>query len=77
MMSELAAIKRAVDPRETLLVVDAMTGQEAASLVASFHSAVGITGAVLSKVDGDSRGGAALSVFEVRKWGFLRGCRVS
>ena len=52
----------AVNPAETLLVVDAMTGQEAASLTASFDSAVGITGAILTKLDGDSRGGAAVSV---------------
>jgi len=51
-----------VEPDETLLVVDAMTGQEAASLTAAFDSAVGITGAVLTKMDGDSRGGAAVSV---------------
>jgi signal recognition particle subunit SRP54 len=51
-----------VNPAETLLVVDAMTGQEAASLTASFDSAVGITGAILTKLDGDSRGGAAVSV---------------
>jgi signal recognition particle subunit SRP54 len=51
-----------VNPTETLLVVDAMTGQEAASLTASFDSAVGITGAILTKMDGDSRGGAAVSV---------------
>ena len=51
-----------VNPSETLLVVDAMTGQEAASLTASFDSAVGITGAILTKLDGDSRGGAAVSV---------------
>jgi signal recognition particle subunit SRP54 len=51
-----------VKPDETLLVVDAMTGQEAASLTAAFDSAVGITGAVLTKMDGDSRGGAAVSV---------------
>jgi signal recognition particle subunit SRP54 len=51
-----------VQPDETLLVVDAMTGQEAASLTASFDNAVGITGAVLTKMDGDSRGGAAVSV---------------
>ena len=49
-------------PDETLLVVDAMTGQEAASLTASFDAAVGLTGAVLTKMDGDSRGGAAVSV---------------
>ena len=52
----------AVEPDETLLVVDAMTGQEAASLTAAFDAAVGITGAVLTKMDGDSRGGAAVSV---------------
>jgi signal recognition particle subunit SRP54 len=51
-----------VNPSETLLVVDAMTGQEAASLTAAFDSAVGITGAILTKLDGDSRGGAAVSV---------------
>ena len=51
-----------VNPKETLLVVDAMTGQEAASLTASFDAAVGITGAILTKMDGDSRGGAAVSV---------------
>lgn len=51
-----------MNPSETLLVVDAMTGQEAASLTASFDSAVGITGAILTKLDGDSRGGAAVSV---------------
>ena len=51
-----------VQPQETLLVVDAMTGQEAASLTAAFDNAVGITGAVLTKMDGDSRGGAAVSV---------------
>jgi signal recognition particle subunit SRP54 len=47
---------------ETLLVVDAMTGQEAASLTASFDEAVGLTGAILTKMDGDSRGGTAVSV---------------
>lgn len=62
LMKELAQIKDKVQPDETLLVVDAMTGQEAASLTASFDSAVGITGAVLTKMDGDSRGGAAVSV---------------
>lgn len=51
-----------VEPDETLLVVDAMTGQAAASLTASFDSAVGISGAILTKLDGDSRGGAAVSI---------------
>jgi len=62
LMDELKRIKEAVRPDETLLVVDAMTGQEAASLTASFDSAVGLTGAILTKMDGDSRGGAAVSV---------------
>ena len=51
-----------VQPQETLLVIDSMTGQEAARLTAAFDSAVGITGAILTKLDGDSRGGAAVSV---------------
>ncbi|URR36672.1 signal recognition particle protein [Thermosynechococcus sp. HN-54] len=65
MMAELAAIKDAVQPHETLLVVDAMTGQEAANLTRAFHEQVGITGAILTKLDGDTRGGAALSVRQV------------
>jgi signal recognition particle subunit SRP54 len=62
MMAELARIKQTVQPHETLLVVDAMTGQEAANLTRTFHEEIGITGAILTKLDGDSRGGAALSV---------------
>eukprot|EP00545_Synedropsis_sp_CCMP1620_P013459 CAMPEP_0119007664 /NCGR_PEP_ID=MMETSP1176-20130426/3163_1 /TAXON_ID=265551 /ORGANISM="Synedropsis recta cf, Strain CCMP1620" /LENGTH=584 /DNA_ID=CAMNT_0006959857 /DNA_START=21 /DNA_END=1775 /DNA_ORIENTATION=- len=62
LMEELQRIKDATNPDETLLVVDAMTGQEAASLTAAFDSAVGISGAILTKMDGDSRGGAAVSV---------------
>jgi signal recognition particle subunit SRP54 len=62
LMDELKRVKQEVSPDETLLVVDAMTGQEAASLTAAFDSAVGITGAILTKMDGDSRGGAAVSV---------------
>lgn len=62
MMAELARIKATVQPDETLLVVDAMTGQEAANLTRTFHEQIGITGAILTKLDGDSRGGAALSV---------------
>jgi signal recognition particle subunit SRP54 len=62
LMAELQRIKQTVQPDETLLVVDAMTGQEAASLTAAFDSAVGLTGAILTKMDGDSRGGAAVSV---------------
>lgn len=62
MMGELSQIKTTVNPQETLLVVDAMTGQEAANLTRTFHEEIGITGAILTKMDGDSRGGAALSV---------------
>lgn len=62
MMAELARIAQTVKPHETLLVVDAMTGQEAANLTRTFHDRIGITGAILTKLDGDTRGGAALSV---------------
>jgi len=62
LMEELRNIQKTIQPSETLLVVDSMTGQEAASLTASFDNAVGLTGAILTKVDGDSRGGAAVSV---------------
>jgi len=65
MMGELARIKETVQPDDTLLVVDAMTGQEAANLTYTFHEQIGITGAILTKLDGDSRGGAALSVRQV------------
>ncbi|PKA65496.1 Signal recognition particle 54 kDa protein, chloroplastic [Apostasia shenzhenica] len=65
MMDELKEVKQAVNPTEVLLVVDSMTGQEAAALVTTFNIEIGITGAILTKLDGDSRGGAALSVREV------------
>ncbi len=65
MMSEMVRIRSAVNPDEVLLVVDSMIGQEAAELTKSFHEKVGITGAVLTKLDGDSRGGAALSIRKV------------
>ncbi len=65
MMGELARIKQTVKPHETLLVVDSMTGQEAANLTRTFHDQIGITGAILTKLDGDTRGGAALSVRRV------------
>jgi signal recognition particle subunit SRP54 len=65
MMGELARIKDTIKPDDTLLVVDAMTGQEAANLTYTFHDQIGITGAILTKLDGDSRGGAALSVRQV------------
>jgi signal recognition particle subunit SRP54 len=62
MMAELKRIKDTIQPHETLLVVDAMTGQEAANLTRTFHDQIGVTGAILTKMDGDTRGGAALSV---------------
>jgi signal recognition particle subunit SRP54 len=65
MMAELAGIKNTIKPHEVLLVVDAMTGQEAANLTRTFHEEIGITGAILTKMDGDSRGGAALSVRKI------------
>ncbi len=65
LMAELANIKKTIQPDETLLVVDAMTGQEAATLTRTFNEEIGITGAILTKLDGDSRGGAALSVRRV------------
>ncbi|NJO43110.1 MAG: signal recognition particle protein [Cyanobacteria bacterium CRU_2_1] len=65
MMAELAQIKNTVTPHEVLLVVDAMTGQEAANLTRTFHEQIGITGAILTKMDGDTRGGAALSVRQI------------
>ena len=61
MMQELVDIKNAVEVHQTLLVVDAMTGQEAVNVATEFNDKVGIDGIVLSKMDGDSRGGAALS----------------
>ncbi len=65
MMEEMVRIRTAVQPDEVLLVVDSMIGQEAAELTRAFHEQVGITGAVLTKLDGDSRGGAALSIRKV------------
>lgn len=62
MMAELEAVKEVVKPVETLLVADAMTGQEAVNVAAGFHQRVGLTGLILSKVDGDARGGAAISM---------------
>ena len=62
---EIAAINAAVEPTETLLVVDAMTGQEAVSVAQAFADAVPVTGLVLTKIDGDARGGAALSISAV------------
>ena len=62
LMQELQNIKDKVEPHEILLVVDAMTGQDAVNVAETFHEMLGITGVVLTKLDGDTRGGAALSV---------------
>ena len=59
MMAELENIKASINPHETLLVVDSMTGQEAATLTREFHNRIGITGAILTKLDGDTRGGGS------------------
>jgi signal recognition particle subunit SRP54 len=65
LMAEIGAVAAAVTPVETLLVVDAMSGQEAVAVAQAFRDAVGVTGLVLTKVDGDARGGAALSISSV------------
>lgn len=65
LMAELAAIKDATDPTDRLFVADAMTGQDAIKSAGEFNARVGVTGVVLTKMDGDARGGAALSVVSV------------
>ena len=65
LMEELQNIKNAVKPQEILLVVDAMTGQDAVTVAASFDEQLGVDGIILTKLDGDARGGAALSVRSV------------
>jgi len=65
LMAELAAIQSAVDPTDRLFVADAMTGQDAIRSAGEFNSRAGVTGVVLTKLDGDARGGAALSVVGV------------
>lgn len=65
LMDELAEVKARIEPSEILLVADAMTGQEAVSIAETFHERLGLTGIVLTKMDGDARGGAALSMVEV------------
>lgn len=62
LMQELKAVRDEVNPHEILLVVDAMTGQDAVNVAQSFHQEIGLTGVVLTKLDSDTRGGAALSV---------------
>ena len=65
MMEELQTLKDVLSPHETLLVVDAMTGQDAVNAAQEFHERVNLTGLIMSKLDGDARGGAALSVTKV------------
>src|SRR6267378_787802 len=65
MMDELRALKAAVAPKEVLLVADGMTGQDAVKIARGFHEGVGLTGVILTKLDGDARGGAALSIHGV------------
>ena len=62
MMAEAAAVRDAAKPHETLLVADAMTGQDAVTVAGAFHDKIGLTGIMLTRVDGDARGGAALSM---------------
>ena len=64
-MAEITELTRVVRPVETLLVVDAMVGQEAVGVAQAFAAAVPLTGLVLTKIDGDARGGAALSISAV------------
>jgi signal recognition particle subunit SRP54 len=65
MMAELGRIKDAVKPHEVLLVADGMTGQDAVRIAQGFHQTLGVTGVILTKMDGDARGGAALSIYGV------------
>jgi signal recognition particle subunit SRP54 len=65
LMAELVRVRDAVAPREVLLVADAMTGQEAVSIATRFHEALGLSGIVLTKLEGDARGGAVLSMRQV------------
>ena len=65
LMDELESVHKAVSPIETLLVLDAMTGQEAVRVAEEFHERLNVTGLVLTKMDGDARGGAALSITKV------------
>ena len=65
LMAELTEVKKATNPGEVLLVADAMTGQDAVRVAESFHQQVGLSGLILTKVDGDARGGAAISIRSV------------
>lgn len=65
MMAEIKALHQATDPTETLFIVDSMTGQDAANTAKAFHDALPLTGVILTKTDGDARGGAALSIRQI------------
>ncbi|MDI6728553.1 MAG: signal recognition particle receptor subunit alpha, partial [Thermodesulfovibrionales bacterium] len=65
LMNELLAVRTKVNPREVLLVADAMTGQDAVNMAKSFNEQIGLDGIILTKMDGDARGGAALSIRDV------------
>ncbi|MBL8977226.1 MAG: signal recognition particle protein, partial [Gemmatimonadetes bacterium] len=67
MMDELKALKAAVKPHEILLVADGMTGQDAVRIASGFHEALGLSGVILTKMDGDARGGAALSIYGITR----------
>ncbi len=67
LMTELRNVKNSLDPREILFVADAMTGQDAVNIAKQFNDQIGIDGIVLTKMDGDARGGAALSVREITR----------
>ena len=67
MMAELKAVKALSEPDEILLTLDAMMGQQAANVGLSFHEQLGCTGVIITKIDGDTRGGAALSIKEIAK----------
>src|SRR5687768_9825290 len=67
LMDELKRLKAAVQPTEILFVADGMTGQEAVRIAQGFDGALGVTGVILTKMDGDARGGAALSIYGVTK----------
>ncbi|HPT16139.1 MAG TPA: signal recognition particle protein [Kiritimatiellia bacterium] len=72
LVAELKNLRDAVDPRNVVLVLDAAIGQESVNVAQTFHEAVGLTGLILTKLDGDARGGAALSVVSVAKCPILR-----
>ena len=72
LVAELKALRAAVEPQNTVLVLDAAIGQESVNVAKTFHEAVGLTGLILTKLDGDARGGAALSVVSVAQCPILR-----